>query len=142
MSSMDRLHGLEVNFTYKIQNFINNLSLMSLCNFLCLQKIFVESVVKPNQKSYPWYHQKFRRVPTIDECYSDDFVCQFEADEQFKRDKMVDNDILNILRQRFEDCVLYEAPDHVEKCQPFKEYYKKAEENWFIKCKRHHIQLK
>lgn len=46
-----------------------------------------EKVVQPNQQSYPWYHQKFRRVPTIDECYTDDVVCQFEANFQYKRDK-------------------------------------------------------
>lgn len=61
-------------------------------------------------------------------------MCQFEADEQFKRDKQVDNEILSILRQRFEDCVLYETPDDEVKCKPLYDYYKKAEENWFIKC--------
>lgn len=96
---------------------------------------FPESVVKPNQQHYPWYHEQFRRVPTIDQCYTDDPVCIFEADQQFRRDKMVENEILSILRQRMEDCILYEAPDHVEKCAPLKEYYKKAEENWFTKCK-------
>lgn len=96
---------------------------------------FPESVVKPNQKQYPWYHERFHRVPTVDQCYTDDPVCIFEADQQFRRDKLVENEILSILRQRFEDCVLYEAPDHVEKCRPLREYYLKAEENWFTKCK-------
>lgn len=95
-----------------------------------------EKVVEPNQKQYPWYHQKFRRVPTINECYTDDYVCIFEANQQFKRDRMVDNEILSILRQRFEDCVLYETPDHVEKCKPLVEAYNKGAENWFTKCKR------
>lgn len=53
---------------------------------------------------------------------------------QFKRDKMVDNEILALLRRRFEDCVAYESPDAVAKCTPFWDYYKKAEENWFSKC--------
>lgn len=47
---------------------------------------------------------------------------------------MVDNEILNILRQRFEDCVLYEQPDHERKCRPLLDQYEKAAENWFIKC--------
>lgn len=47
---------------------------------------------------------------------------------------MVDNEILSILRARFEDCVLYEAPDHMTKCLPFKEAYEKGAENWFTKC--------
>jgi NADH dehydrogenase (ubiquinone) 1 beta subcomplex subunit 10 len=48
---------------------------------------FSEKIVVPNQKDYAWYHQRYRRVPTIDECYTDDPVCQHEAQLQFKRDK-------------------------------------------------------
>lgn len=95
----------------------------------------VETIVVPNQKSYPWYHQTYRRVPTIDECYTDDAVCKFEANQQFRRDKMVENEILSILRQRFEDCVLYESPDHKEKCSGILQTYERAAENWFTKCK-------
>jgi len=94
---------------------------------------FRESIVEPNQEKYPWYHQQFRRVPTIDQCYTDDAACRFEADQQFRRDRMVENDILAILRQRFEDCVLYEAPDHMEKCAPLNDQYQKAAANWFTK---------
>ncbi|GFG29997.1 hypothetical protein Cfor_00589 [Coptotermes formosanus] len=94
---------------------------------------FREKIVVPNQKDYPWYHQKFRRVPTIDECYTDDPVCIQEAQLQFKRDKFVDNEVLSILRRRFEDCVLYESPDHKVKCQPLFDQYNEAAENWFIK---------
>uniref|UniRef100_A0A1B0B7Q3 NADH dehydrogenase [ubiquinone] 1 beta subcomplex subunit 10 n=1 Tax=Glossina palpalis gambiensis TaxID=67801 RepID=A0A1B0B7Q3_9MUSC len=96
---------------------------------------FRESIVEPNQKKYPWYHQQYRRVPTIDQCYTDDVVCRFEADQQFRRDRMVDNEVVSILRQRFEDCTMYEAPDHLEKCKETLEQYEKAAENWFIKCK-------
>lgn len=101
--------------------------------------ILPESIVEPNQKKYPWYHRQYRRVPTIDQCYTDDVVCRFEADQQFRRDRMVDNEILSILRQRFEDCTMYEAPDHIEKCKPILEQYEKAAENWFIKCKLNKI---
>ena len=48
---------------------------------------------------------------------------------------MVENDIVGILRARFEDCMLYEAPDHLPKCKPLRDIYDKAAENWFIKCK-------
>ncbi|KAL5280630.1 NDUFB10 family protein [Megaselia abdita] len=94
---------------------------------------FRETIVEPNQQKSVWYHQKFRRVPTIDQCYTDDAVCKFEAEQQFRRDRMVDNEILSILRLRFEDCMMYEAPDHMKKCTPLMDVYKKAEENWFIK---------
>lgn len=95
----------------------------------------IEKIVEPNRKQYPWYHEKFRRVPTIDQCYTDDQACMFEAEVQFKRDKAVDNEIVSIMRQRFEDCILYEAPDHMKKCTPFLDAYNRATENWFIKCK-------
>lgn len=49
--------------------------------------IILESVVEPNRPDYVYYHQQFRRVPTIDECYTDDPVCMFEAQQQFNRDK-------------------------------------------------------
>ncbi|XP_047500430.1 NADH dehydrogenase [ubiquinone] 1 beta subcomplex subunit 10-like [Penaeus chinensis] len=94
---------------------------------------FRESVVVKNREDYPWYHRQFRRVPTIDECYTDDIVCYIEADEQFKRDRMVDNEVLNILRQRKEDCVMYEGADSKTKCAKMLEDYDKAAENWFIK---------
>ncbi|XP_053608040.1 NADH dehydrogenase [ubiquinone] 1 beta subcomplex subunit 10 [Plodia interpunctella] len=94
---------------------------------------FRENIVEPNQKKYPWYHQTFRRVPTIDQCYSDDAICDYEANAQFKRDKMVDSEILSILRQRYEDCMLYESPDHLTMCKPLLDKYKDAEEAWFIK---------
>lgn len=53
---------------------------------------------------------------------------------------MVDTNILSILRSRFEDCSLYEAPD-VDKCQPLWETYDEAATNWFIKCKSYFSPL-
>ncbi|XP_045606219.1 NADH dehydrogenase [ubiquinone] 1 beta subcomplex subunit 10 [Procambarus clarkii] len=94
---------------------------------------FRDSIVVKNRPEYHWYHRQFRRVPTIDECYTDDIVCFIEANEQFKRDRMVDNEVLNILRMRAEDCVTYEGADHRRKCAGIMEEYNKAAENWFIK---------
>lgn len=54
---------------------------------------------------------------------------------------MVDNEILNILRQRFEDCVMYEQPDHERKCRALLDQYEKGAENWFIKCKNASLAL-
>lgn len=92
-----------------------------------------EKIVTPNQTKYPWYHERLRRVPTIDQCYLDDQLCIYEADMQYRRDKNVDNEILNILRYRMDDCVREEYPDY-EKCFPLKEAYEVAAANWFTKC--------
>nr|CAG4643658.1 EOG090X0LTN [Ilyocryptus agilis] len=94
---------------------------------------FRESVVVPNRPDYVWYHQKFRRVPTIDECYTDDLVCRYEAQQQFNRDKLVDGEIVAIIRQRLKECVIREMPDHERKCAKLKEDLVKVSENFFIK---------
>lgn len=49
--------------------------------------------------------------------------------------RLVDAEIATILRERFEACVMYERPDHVEKCDPLLKTYEDATTNYFIKCK-------
>lgn len=49
--------------------------------------------------------------------------------------RQVDEEIVSILRNRFEHCVIYETPDHVEKCKPLLDTYEEASTNFFIKCK-------
>jgi NADH dehydrogenase (ubiquinone) 1 beta subcomplex subunit 10 len=78
-------------------------------------------------------------VPTIDQCYTDDQACIWEADQQYKRDKKVDEQILNIIRNRFYNCVYYERNVNEyfydkELCPKEKADYKEAELNHFIKC--------
>ncbi|KAK2727240.1 hypothetical protein QYM36_007918 [Artemia franciscana] len=53
---------------------------------LILYCFISESIVEPSRKKDTvWYHCTFRRVPTIDECYTDDYIYRYEAYEQFKR---------------------------------------------------------
>ncbi|CAK9801248.1 NADH dehydrogenase [ubiquinone] 1 beta subcomplex subunit 10 [Anthophora plagiata] len=92
---------------------------------------FREKIVKPNQKKYPWYHQKFRRVPTIDECYENDVVCFQEAQSQFERDRMVDEEIVTILRQRYEDCAWYYGEDKDDYCLDLLKVVEDASAAWF-----------
>ncbi|RWS00183.1 NADH dehydrogenase-like protein [Dinothrombium tinctorium] len=95
---------------------------------------FREKIVEPNRKKdFVYYHQKFRRVPTIDECYTDDMACIWEANEQFNRDRKVDANILRILRTRYMECLFYHGLTQGEKCEPLRKDYKEAELNWFIK---------
>lgn len=91
-------------------------------------------MVEPNQQDYNWYHRQFRRVPTLDECFIDDPVCIYEADSQFRRDRLVDSEIVNILRMRLENCVKEEYPD-ISPCAKLKEDLFEAEGNWFCKCR-------
>lgn len=92
-----------------------------------------EQVVEPNQKKYNWYHRKYRRVPTIDQCYTDDPVCTVEANMQFVRDKEVEAEILAILRGRYMDCIHWEGAEHEQKCRPLWEIYQVNAGHWFCK---------
>lgn len=49
----------------------------------------LEKFVLPfRQKERPvYYHRRFERVPTIDQCEIDDPLCRYEANVQFQRDK-------------------------------------------------------
>lgn len=51
--------------------------------------------------------------------------------------RQVDSEIVAILRERFEECVLYEKPDHLRKCADVLATLEDASTNWFIKCKWH-----
>ncbi|XP_041363371.1 NADH dehydrogenase [ubiquinone] 1 beta subcomplex subunit 10-like isoform X2 [Gigantopelta aegis] len=92
---------------------------------------FVEPIQSRNK--YPYYHRRFRRVPTIDECEFNDAVCIYEAESQYRRDKMVDEQIVKILRNRKNECKFWEGPDAKVKCRKVSEDYDKAATNWFIK---------
>ena len=38
---------------------------------------FHDSILeKTRVPEYPWYHRRYRRVPTIDECYFHDYGCR------------------------------------------------------------------
>uniref|UniRef100_A0A0B6ZK88 NADH dehydrogenase [ubiquinone] 1 beta subcomplex subunit 10 n=1 Tax=Arion vulgaris TaxID=1028688 RepID=A0A0B6ZK88_9EUPU len=96
---------------------------------------FREKVVQPFQakNKEKFYHRKFNRVPTFDQCDFEDPMCIYEADEQYYRDKLVDNKILKILRQRKIECYAWEGPDAAVKCKKFVDTYEDAATNWFIK---------
>lgn len=49
--------------------------------------------------------------------------------------RLVDGEIVNLIRQRLKECIVYEGPDHGTKCQKLREDFLKAQENFCIKCK-------
>merc|ERR1712107_486910 len=113
---------------------------------------FRQKFIEPAQgESFPWYHRRFNRVPGIEECYTEDVVCREEANHQFKRDWLVEEEIVYLLRERMNDCFFYEkgtgvahmqvspqplvdvseGSTHV--CKPLYDAYEKAAENYYIK---------
>ncbi|PVD37469.1 hypothetical protein C0Q70_00059 [Pomacea canaliculata] len=80
-----------------------------------------------------YYHRKFPRVKTVDQCEVEDATCIYEAQEQFHRDKQVDSKIVQILRQRRIECMHWEGPDAERKCKKIVDDYENAATNWFIK---------
>jgi len=83
---------------------------------------FRQNVVEPLRGEAPaWYHRRFQRVPGIETCYMDDVVCREEAHWQFMRDKMVDQEIVKILRDRMNDCFFYEKGTGLVHMQTFPE---------------------
>jgi len=94
---------------------------------------FREKIVEPRRNDYPWYHRQFRRVPTIDECYTDDYKCVYEADHQYQRDKWVDEQVVEVMRRRKDACYTYEGPDARETCAQLYEDFMQASDDYFTK---------
>jgi len=67
------------------------------------------------------YHAEFPRVKRADQCETDDVVCLFEANEQMLRDRILDEEIIAVLKQRMDRC-LYENPmeDRLAKCEEYR----------------------
>jgi len=95
---------------------------------------FREKIVEPLNDRFrlPYYQRRLTRVPDIDQCGVNDHGCIYEANEQYRLDKLVDIYILNILKERVDRCITYHAP-YLQDCGSVAEDYEEAELNWFIK---------
>ncbi|OON13435.1 NADH dehydrogenase [ubiquinone] 1 beta subcomplex subunit 10 family protein [Opisthorchis viverrini] len=97
---------------------------------------FREHIVEKLRTPYPYYHQRFRRVPTIETCALDDLVCFHEANMQYERDRAVDRNILRILRRRRDECrawYKFEEEDVQRFCKDITVDHEEAAVNFFIK---------
>ncbi|XP_060576372.1 NADH dehydrogenase [ubiquinone] 1 beta subcomplex subunit 10-like [Ruditapes philippinarum] len=98
-------------------------------------KFIREKFVLPFRSKDPpvYYHRRFERVPTIDQCEVDDPLCRYEANIQFIRDKQVDSAIIKILRRRLTECRAYWNEDAELKCQKEHSLFVDNLQNWFVK---------
>ncbi|XP_067948852.1 NADH dehydrogenase [ubiquinone] 1 beta subcomplex subunit 10-like [Watersipora subatra] len=80
-----------------------------------------------------YYHRKLKRVTPIEDCHEDDALCIYEAERQFTRDRMVDETILGILRQRMMECTYYYRQDSAFKCKKETQDLEVSEANYFAK---------
>ncbi|XP_035751836.1 NADH dehydrogenase [ubiquinone] 1 beta subcomplex subunit 10 [Egretta garzetta] len=69
-----------------------------------------------NKNKFYYYHQKFPRVPDLSECLEGDYLCFFEAEAQWRRDRMVDQEIVEIVRERLGACKHREGPNQFQNC--------------------------
>lgn len=98
-----------------------------------------ENIVEPNRgPKYYWYHKKFGKALPIDECYIDDRACMYEADLEYKRTRIVDKQVLELLRYRRDNCdVWYFSTRDVEYmsdyCKELSDTFDREELNFFTK---------
>ncbi|XP_069838182.1 NADH dehydrogenase [ubiquinone] 1 beta subcomplex subunit 10 [Dendropsophus ebraccatus] len=100
-----------------------------------LTSLFSYAVDKPVTAFHDWmesqrakrriqyYHREFRRVPDLAHCLEEDYVCHYEANKQFKRDFLVDQEIVKIIRERVTACRVREGGSADQNCAPLLKQY-------------------
>ena len=100
---------------------------------------FKEKVVDPLHAKYKpaFFHRRLSRVPEWDQCKVTDNRCMYEAGVQYRLDRAVDMNILDILMQQMQSCLSwheYMGTDRdLSACVSLIEDVEEAELNFFIK---------
>ncbi|XP_068606162.1 NADH dehydrogenase [ubiquinone] 1 beta subcomplex subunit 10 [Brachionichthys hirsutus] len=88
----------------------------------------VESVRSKDKTAY--YHQKYRRVPDLTECFLGDYMCYFEAEMQWKRDFKVDREIVQLIQERLGNCRQREGENHEQSCVKEMQLFEEVSKNF------------
>lgn len=98
-----------------------------------------QNVVEPNRgPKYYWYHRRYPRALPVDECYVDDQACLYEANQEFRRNFLVDRQTLELLRYRRDACAFWNLTTEnrnfpSDKCQDLIDTFNREELNFFTK---------
>ncbi|XP_038063974.1 NADH dehydrogenase [ubiquinone] 1 beta subcomplex subunit 10-like [Patiria miniata] len=92
---------------------------------------FVEQ--QQNKRPYYYYHRQYRRVTPVEDCNTDDYVCLYEAEMQYRRDRLVDQQIIIQLQEMVGECSTREGPNAKSACRPLLDEYDEAATNYDIK---------
>lgn len=95
---------------------------------------FREKIIEPLHDKNKWkfYHRTFARVPDIDQCTVGDQACIYQANWQFRLDKLVDQEIMTILNERMRRCIEYHY-DEPSYCIEAISDFDENELNYYIK---------
>ncbi|XP_030840198.1 NADH dehydrogenase [ubiquinone] 1 beta subcomplex subunit 10 [Strongylocentrotus purpuratus] len=111
-----------------LEEFIGNAFYYTIDAPVTFVRDFVDSQRK--RSPYYYYHQRFPRVPSIEECAVDDYVCMYEGNMQYKRDRLVDMEILKHLQKVLADCNLMEGPNAKQSCKAQLAEYEEAADGY------------
>ncbi|XP_070617037.1 NADH dehydrogenase [ubiquinone] 1 beta subcomplex subunit 10 [Erythrolamprus reginae] len=108
--------------SFGVTLFFENVFYYTVERPVTLYKEFIERL-RSDKKIY-YYHREYRRVPDITECMEDDYLCIYEAEQQWKRDWHVDQEIVKIVRERAGACQVREGVNAAENCAKDRKLFK------------------